>query len=781
MKIDYRTSEPIESTVQLDDTIQFGIDMNSMAHLIHVLRNTLYSDKIMAVVREYASNAIDANIEAGKTSMPIQIAIPTQTSPFFRVRDFGFGLTLQQMQTIYTRYGKSTKNSRDDLIGGFGIGAKSGYAYTDMFTIISTTHEAGQNIKRTHSAYLDDTTMGSMSLLAEEVTTDHTGIEINIPVKPNDVQTFTHKISQFVATSNFPIKVVSGALLDYSLGTPNFHTKVDGSRLDIYTKASKYGSTRGYLTNIIMNNVLFPLNIGIIRDYINSTNEWADIKTSMNAFLSSSLICNINVPDNSLAVSLSRESLEYTDKTKRNIVTTIGALIRQLSIELSATLETEKANFVKTSILQRKIVSELNFLKMDTLPYDTHFLDNNKEGAGKKLLFHDMPSSITHYKKARTAIENTQYPFDIEFKSHVTNKIVVWYGEPTNRYMLKDYYGPSLSSHSKFLLVTFANKVEYEQWLTYIHYDEITNDPLTKDMFKIFDLSAAHEKYKVESAGTNRVINKKHQQKVFTFKNALNSATHWARIGSEHYENITIDITEPEIYCLLDRFSPQYKAFPDSNGHSKVNDIARDMGNILKVLGLAEGDIVYIKFSEEEKFIKHGWKSLTQIIDEHIRENIELYANHVTYEQWLIYQDEILANLPSSDAVRIEASKMFKDIIGPGIIGEDEVLKGEYVSSLKRALNYLNIYIYNNIDSTPIDTILRSMRYLSMQLSPETEAALKLAKASYMEYEMSMIRTAIETFAEHFVVAIEAASVNSLAESHLIRLIKENKIQIKWS
>ena len=39
----------------------FGISQNDVAHILTMLRDTLYSDRVLAVLREYAANAWDVH------------------------------------------------------------------------------------------------------------------------------------------------------------------------------------------------------------------------------------------------------------------------------------------------------------------------------------------------------------------------------------------------------------------------------------------------------------------------------------------------------------------------------------------------------------------------------------------------------------------------------------------------------------------------------------------------------------------------------------------------
>ena len=87
---------------QSDDfrSVSFGIKESGLSHIFNVLRNQLYSDKVLAVIREYSTNAVDAHIEVGKGDVPIKVTLPTALTPEFTVRDFGRGLTEEHIGEI---------------------------------------------------------------------------------------------------------------------------------------------------------------------------------------------------------------------------------------------------------------------------------------------------------------------------------------------------------------------------------------------------------------------------------------------------------------------------------------------------------------------------------------------------------------------------------------------------------------------------------------------------------------------------------------------------------
>ena len=89
------------------EQVNCTIDAEDMRYVASLLRNN-YSNTRLAVVREISANALDANAEAG-VNRPIEIKLPTAMNPTFAVRDFGGGLSQEDVFGLYSKYGKSTK------------------------------------------------------------------------------------------------------------------------------------------------------------------------------------------------------------------------------------------------------------------------------------------------------------------------------------------------------------------------------------------------------------------------------------------------------------------------------------------------------------------------------------------------------------------------------------------------------------------------------------------------------------------------------------------------
>lgn len=167
----------------------FGI--GDMALVMDILRNRLYPNPIKALTREIVSNARDAHREAGKPELPVEVFLPSKLQPEFYIRDFGLGISPERMTNVFIKYGCSTKRDDDKQTGGFGIGAKSPFAYMDSFGIESITpNKQGILFKRVYVAHIDETNKGKLSLIKTVKTKEPQGTKIIVPCKPTDIVEF---------------------------------------------------------------------------------------------------------------------------------------------------------------------------------------------------------------------------------------------------------------------------------------------------------------------------------------------------------------------------------------------------------------------------------------------------------------------------------------------------------------------------------------------------------------------------------------------------------------
>lgn len=147
---------------------------------VSIITDKFYRYKLLTPIREYICNARDAHREIGQARQ-IEITAPTVFDPVFKVRDFGPGISPELMNTVFIKFFASTKRRDNKQTGGFGLGAKSAFAMSDSFGIVSITN----GVKRSYTAY--KAADGTLQPESEEATTEPNGVEISIPVKPNDI------------------------------------------------------------------------------------------------------------------------------------------------------------------------------------------------------------------------------------------------------------------------------------------------------------------------------------------------------------------------------------------------------------------------------------------------------------------------------------------------------------------------------------------------------------------------------------------------------------------
>lgn len=271
-----------------------------------ILSSDLYTNKIRAVVRELITNMIDAHALNGNHEKFI-IQVPGRLDPRFVCRDFGPGMSDFDIQGddnspgLYNSYFSSSKAESNDFIGGFGLGSKSPFSYTDTFSI--TSYHKGEI--RGYVAYMDgDGPQIKPTFVKEMGPDDKTGIEIVVPVEEKDFRNFAYEVS-YIMRPFKDLAIINGLdrEIDYF---PDFD--------DYYgVNPERYWPDRGGLY-AIYGGIVYPID-GVIRD-----RNWLSIRNEVNY---------IKFPMGSLDIAPSREALSLDDRTRKNIIERVKELSEQ--------------------------------------------------------------------------------------------------------------------------------------------------------------------------------------------------------------------------------------------------------------------------------------------------------------------------------------------------------------------------------------------------------------------------------------------------------------------
>lgn len=209
----------MRTTHEESDVVTIGIGAKTKAKIhqtreaFRILSKGLYTKPIEAIVRELASNAWDSHRAAGKLDVPFKLHLPTQLEPWFAIEDFGIGLDDEGIQELYTGYFGTSKNQSEDDIGGFGLGSKTPFCYTDSFTIISTQN----HIARTYTVFVGDDGCPWVSLLNEETVEKDNGLLCQFPVEDKEIRQSAFKTAAEYTLQEFRVKPECNYPLNFSI------------------------------------------------------------------------------------------------------------------------------------------------------------------------------------------------------------------------------------------------------------------------------------------------------------------------------------------------------------------------------------------------------------------------------------------------------------------------------------------------------------------------------------------------------------------------------------
>lgn len=303
----------VQGDLDAEEDIAMTIDAAATAHIMSVLTN-LYSDQELACIREYSTNALDSHIEAGQTR-PIEVTLPSLLSPYFKVRDFGVGMNMDDLRDTYSKYGASTKRDSNDFNGTLGLGSKSALTYTHQFLVTSIKDGVKYHIAVSR---VDDGT-AVMRVIDTVATDEHNGVEISIPTQRGS--TFEAKARRF-----FMFWKPGTVLLNEEDPCVELKEITDG--IYTYEAPNIYGN-KDY---IVMANVPYPVNIKLDGDLHEYSRKFGIV-----AF----------VETGAIHFTPSREELMYTDATK-SVIEDIQtryrkSIIDTISAEINAAPTTGEA------------------------------------------------------------------------------------------------------------------------------------------------------------------------------------------------------------------------------------------------------------------------------------------------------------------------------------------------------------------------------------------------------------------------------------------------------
>lgn len=286
------------------ETTQFTIEADGK--MFRLLSDTLYQNKIGSMVREVSCNAYDSHVAAGKSDLPFTIHAPTRIEPWFSVIDYGIGLSHEDVTNIFTCFGKSTKTGSNSMVGAFGFGSKTPFAYTSAFTVISVK----DGIRNCYSAVIGEDGLPAMNLMDSSETTDNNGVTITVAVETYDFEDFYNEIA--TQLRYFKVKPeIQGRDIKFENPYEHVFETVDANT---YFRRSPVYSKRG--VEVVQGGVSYPVDLSQLSKGLT---DRPGLKHFIDgAIYSYNPILMFEIGD--IAVTPSRESISYDTRTVKNIL-----------------------------------------------------------------------------------------------------------------------------------------------------------------------------------------------------------------------------------------------------------------------------------------------------------------------------------------------------------------------------------------------------------------------------------------------------------------------------
>lgn len=381
------TSEFITHAV-ISGTAQIDMGISNSAEFFQILSSTLYSDQMLAVVRETTCNAWDAHVESGRTDMPIQITVD---STKVVIRDFGHGIHHDNMGPIYGIYGASTKKNDGLQTGGFGLGCKAPFAYTDHFQV--TSNHAGT--KTIYSMSKSSAQVGGKPAIIPITSfpTEETGLEVSINIERKDLSRFL-KLFQLIIRNGEMNAEINGEPVET---TP--YSKAENGFV-ILSRSPMHEEKVGNSICVRYGNVIYPLTPHADLVGYKSLIDIIEKLPRAHYYGNNTTTLVLLAPPHSISVTPSRETLSMQEHT----INTVNKLMQNF-IDYMGQKDEHLENILLKESITKATPQELLALNAKL---NQHSFNLNDWQASKML--------ITEYKMYRRAVRSHQSTYGLNKK-----------------------------------------------------------------------------------------------------------------------------------------------------------------------------------------------------------------------------------------------------------------------------------------------------------------------------------------------------------------------------
>lgn len=619
--------------------------IRNSAKAFNILSSGLYANKIRAIVRELSCNAVDSQVAAGTADRPFDVHLPNSLSPHFSIRDYGTGLSHDQVTSIYTTYFESTKTDSNAFIGALGLGSKSPFSYTDNFTV--TAVKGGR--KGIYTAFINEAGVPSIALMSETATDEDNGVEVRFAVESQ------YDFSKFANEARYVYEYFK--LRPNVTGNDSFEFKNPAYKDENIIPGVHY-TGNGNTSYAIMGNIKYPIDIPNDRQILGE----------LSSLLGCGLVMEFDIGD--LDFQASREGLSYIPSTIDAIKHKLETLNSQLAVHIKQEAEVFTNLWDRAEYLENKSKEQLwasavtlytantkfplvytgatsyNFLKPFLFTVEELAKRFNISVRGfDRQSYHTTCSDL----KTTSIMDDATKTYRLNWKiypSNVTHFVV----NDTNRGAVErakfHWRGEKLERHSRNAVYVLDRADKTKPMLTDQFFAELLNPPR---------VSKASELREKPRAGGSGISGQASILKLVTReRNCRSESTVWVNAGS----SADYDKSKTYYYVEMNLWTPVGIPFGDTKEFANALHCSKVFTDT--VYGVRQGDIKAIRLQKNwVNLSEHVRAKLTELDNKHI---MSLVKESIDFNSIFNYTKSVEKLNPNSPYVKLYNT--FKDVDG---------------------------------------------------------------------------------------------------------------------
>ena len=338
--------------------------------ILGIVSHKMYSNAIRTIIQEVGCNARDAHREHGCEKRPIRIKLPDRNDNSFFIQDFGVGIDPDRMANVFVNYGASTKRDSNDETGGFGLGAKSPFAYTDQFCVVTVTPNADGTLWfRQYMAITEGKRRVIKGIEERPARLDEErGTKIIVPVKPADFRDFRKwTIDRFRYWNVKPEVISKDNPVEWPNDEVDFEAK-DGSWQMLQSPQYSYRDNFDRRPKAVVDGIPYPIS----RESVERSGNVSD--TDINKLWGFPVLLHFKTGD--VSMTATREELDYTvEMTANAIRSKFTEIIKEIKTELTNRIANAK-DFIEANCKWNDIKYTYNSI-VSSVEWNGHKITGN--------------------------------------------------------------------------------------------------------------------------------------------------------------------------------------------------------------------------------------------------------------------------------------------------------------------------------------------------------------------------------------------------------------------